>query len=840
MSQRIAQRYEIVKTIGQGGMGDVYEGRDLQTGDRVAIKLLKPDIVDSMPNLIERFTREGEALRQLNHPNIVKMLDAVEEDGMHYLIMEYVGGGSLEDLLQQEPQLPVNHVLEIALDLADALTRAHRLKIIHRDIKPANVLLAEDGTPRLTDFGVAHMGTRTRVTETGSLIGTYSYLSPEAARSEDIAGRADIWAFGVMLYEMLAGRLPFKAEVPTAVLIQILNDTPPDLAELRPDTPRPLINLINRMLMKDPAQRIPSVRQVGAELEAIIQGLDTPLIAASPLSGSLSGGSRFATPTPSAPPASATQVSPAAPPTSRKRWGLFAAGALIMVALAALGLFLLLRPDAEKTDTPAAIHVDPVQPGEYMVLVAQLEPLRDTPQRDISRFIVSDLTEVLEQGVPFSNIRIRHYPAAITSAADARQVAESYGATVIIWGRYTPDSVEVEVQIGVTSAFPNIQFDRTTLERTANVRVNLTDEQRESVATEVLGIINILDMADGNGYEVSRTVAILNEIRVTAGTIASSGVSNYIHLAIRSYLDDTPQAIDLYNAALNLDPNPLLYAYRGTAYLRVGEFDKALRDIETSRRIGPDAWAAPFYILGTYHSSIKAFDEALTDYNQVVELRPNDWFAYNYRGALYYLRHDYEQAKADYARALELGPNASFPYAVLSVIAIREGRLADVQPVLHTIMTEFSDPTFAQKLISSSFGDQVPNIWGPTFSAMGNLLLGQYDLAITDAQSALALEDQFADMYFIQGLAYCNLDDYTAAEEAYTRGIELDPGFIALYALRAEVRLYLQDTVGAFADRDVVAQSDQAGTLIPLMEVGLRGEWSCKDFFSYDYSGLEP
>ncbi|HEX3050194.1 MAG TPA: protein kinase, partial [Aggregatilineaceae bacterium] len=824
-------------------MGDVYEGRDLQTGDKVAIKLLKPDIVDSMPNLIERFTREGEALRQLNHPNIVKMLDAVEEDGMHYLIMEYVGGGSLEDLLQQEPQLPISQVLEIALDLADALTRAHRLKIIHRDIKPANVLLAEDGTPRLTDFGVAHMGSRTRVTETGSLIGTYSYLSPEAARSEEIDGRADIWSFGVMLYEMLAGRLPFKADVPTAVLIQILNDIPPDLAELRPDAPRPLINLINRMLMKDPAQRIPSVRQVGAELEAILQGLDTPLIAASPLSNSLAVGSRFATPTPAEPP-SATQVSPAAPPSARKRWGLIAAGALLLVVIAAVGLFLLLRPKDDKTDKAdqadgtAVIQVEPVQPGEYIVLVAQFEPLRDTPERDVSRFIVSDLTEVLEQDVPFSNVRIRPYPAAITSADEARKAAEANGATVMIWGRYTADLIEVEVQIGVTSAFPNIQFDRATLDRTTNVRVQLTDEQRESVATEVLGIINILDMADGNGYEVTRTVAILNEISVTTGTIASTGVSSHVHQAIRSYLDDTAQSVELYTAALALDPNALLYAYRGAAYLRIGEFDRALRDVETARRIGPDTWASPSYIMSTYHSAINAFDEAITDYNQIIDLRPDDWFAYNYRGALYYLLHDYEQAKADYARALELGPNASFPYAVLSIIAIRESRLADVEASLHTIVTEYADPSYGQKLISSTFGDQVPNVWGPTFSAMGNLLLGQYDLAVTDAQAALAVYDQFADMYFIQGLAYCNLGDYAAAEEAYTRGIDLDPDFIALYALRAEVRLYLKEIADSYTDRDVVAQSDQADTLIPLMDLGLRGEWNCTDFFSYDYSGL--
>jgi serine/threonine protein kinase len=183
--QVIAGRYEIMGTIGQGGMGDVYRGVDRTTGQPVAIKQLNPDIVEAEPGVIERFEREGEALRQLNHPNIVQMLASLEEDEMHYLVMEYVSGGSLRVLIDREGALPIRRAMEIALDVADALTRAHRLNIIHRDIKPDNVLLAEDGTPRLTDFGVARLGNRTRMTETGSVIGTFAYLSPEGCRSED-------------------------------------------------------------------------------------------------------------------------------------------------------------------------------------------------------------------------------------------------------------------------------------------------------------------------------------------------------------------------------------------------------------------------------------------------------------------------------------------------------------------------------------------------------------------------------------------------------------------------------------------------------------------------------
>ncbi len=260
--------------LGQGSMSAVYRGIDIQTGHSVAIKVLKPEIVAGNPDLVERFVREGEALRQLNHPNIVKMLAAVEKEGQHYLVMEYVKGGSLRSLLDKEGMLPLTQGVEIALDLADALTRAHRLEIIHRDLKPANVLLAEDGTPRLTDFGLAHISRQTvQLTQTGVVMGTAYYLSPEACQGQEIDSRADIWAFGVLLYEMLSGERPFKGETVAAAVMAIINQPVPDLASRRPDLPDALVDLVYRMLEKNPRQRIPSVRLVGAELETILRSL---------------------------------------------------------------------------------------------------------------------------------------------------------------------------------------------------------------------------------------------------------------------------------------------------------------------------------------------------------------------------------------------------------------------------------------------------------------------------------------------------------------------------------------------------------------------------------------
>ncbi|MBE7551573.1 MAG: protein kinase [Anaerolineales bacterium] len=264
--------------LGQGGMGAVYRGRDTHTDEIVAIKVIKSDLVASRPDLLQRFIREGEALRRLNHPNIIKLLAATENESQHYLVMEYVEGGSLRDLLQSQGHLPINRVLEIALDLADALTRAHRLNIIHRDLKPENVLLAKDGTPRIADFGIAQISDSPPLTQTGLVLGTLDYISPEACQGESLDARTDIWAFGVMLYELLTGQRPFTGETLAATLTAILTQPVPDLFQQRPDTPPALADIIHRMLEKEPQQRIATVRLVGTKLEAILKGWGTDII----------------------------------------------------------------------------------------------------------------------------------------------------------------------------------------------------------------------------------------------------------------------------------------------------------------------------------------------------------------------------------------------------------------------------------------------------------------------------------------------------------------------------------------------------------------------------------
>jgi tetratricopeptide (TPR) repeat protein len=269
------ERFTFQGLIARGGMGELYRARDNQTGQIVAVKrllphLIAPDSETLSPEAIARFQREAEVLQRLNHPNIVQIITTLEAAGQMMIVMEYLPGGSLRDRLVTGELLSLLQVVDIALELADALARAHHLHIIHRDLKPENVLLAADGTPRLSDFGIAGLGeSGSHLTQQGTTLGTFAYMSPEACRGEQLTAQTDIWSFGVMLYEMLAGRNPFEKGYVAATVTAVLHDTPPFILDIRPDTPLTLSSLLDQMLVKEPQARLSTVRQAAAALEQI-------------------------------------------------------------------------------------------------------------------------------------------------------------------------------------------------------------------------------------------------------------------------------------------------------------------------------------------------------------------------------------------------------------------------------------------------------------------------------------------------------------------------------------------------------------------------------------------
>jgi eukaryotic-like serine/threonine-protein kinase len=257
-------RYRLLAPLGEGGMARVYRARDLRLNREVAVKILHDDLTRD-PGFLSRFEREAQIVAGLAHPNVVPVYDVGGEDGAPYIVMEYIRGRTLKETLEAGGPLSAERTVAIMLPILDALGYAHRQGLIHRDVKPHNILLTTDGTPRLADFGIAHLvdGSTTR---TAAILGSAQYLSPEQSRGDEATERSDIYACGIVLYEMLAGRPPFEGSNALAVANQHLNVPPPPLVAPPGAVTLVLERAVERALAKDPEDRYADTAEMQAAL----------------------------------------------------------------------------------------------------------------------------------------------------------------------------------------------------------------------------------------------------------------------------------------------------------------------------------------------------------------------------------------------------------------------------------------------------------------------------------------------------------------------------------------------------------------------------------------------
>jgi len=255
--------YRILEKLGAGGMGVVYKAEDTTLQRTVALKFLPPELTRDA-DAKQRFLHEARAAARLDHPNICAVYEVGESDGQLFLAMACYDGMTLREKLKAGP-LPWAEAAALALQAAAGLAHAHGKGIVHRDIKPANLFLTTDGTVKILDFGLAKLAGASALTQTGTTVGTAHYMSPEQARGEAVDARSDLWSLGVVLYELMAGRPPFRGEYAQAVIYGILNEAPPPLAELAPGAPAALRGVVAKCLAKDPAARPAGVAAVAGD-----------------------------------------------------------------------------------------------------------------------------------------------------------------------------------------------------------------------------------------------------------------------------------------------------------------------------------------------------------------------------------------------------------------------------------------------------------------------------------------------------------------------------------------------------------------------------------------------
>lgn len=894
----IGERYRVEGVIGQGGMGTVYHGVDVQTQTPVAIKQLRPELVEINSDVVQRFAHEAEALRKLNHPNIIKVLATINESGHHYIVMEYISGGSLEAVLGDTPLMPVDRVLNIALDLSDALTRAHRLKIIHRDIKPANVLLREDGSPILTDFGIARMSTATRVTETGIIMGTMPYLSPESLYGEAIDESIDLWALGVMLYEMLAGVRPFGGETVGALVNNILTRPVADFYTYRSDIPWTLMGLVYWMLEKPLQDRPSSVRLIGAMLENIMSGDVIPAqldkkIQASPdyrpnreeairavidyaTMAIRPDGAKVLTPTPTEvaailskeaePPASPTVILDAPrrpffhrrlywrlrgrtetpdpkPRSSTLKQGRYWLAGAFALALAGLVVFVFAYSPPPTTLPPATASGFPtpvVSPSEHVALVAQFKHLGGA-ERNVQRFIVENLQRNFESS-PYSDMRIRMYDKIIDDAETARQIGEAMGVEVVIWGDYDAEGVTAEVQLGSTAKFPLMILERADLEKLVNVRVTMTNERRETLAYNIVAVINLLSSATGDSFSLARNLLIVSGLNDVPATIPDNDMAAHYHRYIRFYFEDPAASVEEMTKAIRLDANdPMPYAIRALGYQHLGDQANAQVDIRTAERLGGRDWIPALMLRITDTLFINPnYPAAIGHLDRFIAQRPEHWWAISLRGMAHYMLGDYVAAETDMQASIAMSPEASYPYSFVIAIQLRRGDLVGAQNLLRQVLENFPDPTFTANILLVTLSPtSADNFFVTLNAAFGHVILQRWQDVLNDTQASAEAALPMVDIYFLRGFAYCNLDQHEAAEAAYTRALEIDDSFSLLYLMRADIRQKRQDLIGAATDLTTAMSRPELQWLQPTFTLDKLGDIDCKSFLETDFVSLK-
>lgn len=263
--QKISERYEVIRSIGEGGMANVYLGYDTILDRNVAIKILRGDLSND-EKFVRRFQREALSASSLAHPNIVEMYDVGEDDGLYYIVMEYIEGKTLKQLLKKRGSLTLSEVIDIMLQLTDGMAHAHDSYIIHRDLKPQNVMIRDDGQIKITDFGIAMALNSTQLTQTNSVMGSVHYLPPEQASGKGCTIKSDIYSMGIIFYELLSGSLPFRGDNAVEIALKHMRDPLPSLMEDNSAIPQSIENIIMKATAKNPKNRYEDARSMHEDL----------------------------------------------------------------------------------------------------------------------------------------------------------------------------------------------------------------------------------------------------------------------------------------------------------------------------------------------------------------------------------------------------------------------------------------------------------------------------------------------------------------------------------------------------------------------------------------------
>ncbi|MGD8538954.1 MAG: protein kinase [Candidatus Aminicenantes bacterium] len=608
-----AGRYQIIEELGKGGMGWVYRAMDKKLSEEVALKLIKPEIA-SDKKTVQRFSNELKIARKIAHKNVGKMYDLNEEDGTHYITMEYVPGQDLKGLIRQSKQLTVGTAISITQQICDGLSEAHSLGVVHRDLKPSNIMIDKNGNARIMDFGIARSVEGKGLTGAGIMIGTPEYMAPEQVEGKEVDARTDIYSLGIILYEMLTGRVPFEGDTALSVAVKHKTEMPKAPTEYNERIPEDLNRLILRCLEKDKEKRYQSVDELSPELADIEKGVPT-----------------------------AERVMPERTPlTSREITVKFSLkrlllpGAVVIAVIIVALLIWKVLPRKGRGPLPAG---KPSLAVMYFENNTGEEGL-DHWRKALSDLLISDLTQskyikVLSSDKLFSILRkLDLLEARSYGTEDLQEVAFEGKASHLLQGVLTKAGDNFRINITIQEASTGELIGSETAEGRGQESFHLmVDELTPKIKTN-------FELNDED---------IAGDIDKDIGKIMTKSPEAYkYYVEGRKY--HKPGSYDLelefMEKAVDIDPE-FAMAYRAMAAVHRNwrDYPEARKYLDKALEFSDRLPVRDQYLIeGDSHSIDNNFEKAVEAYSKLLELYPDDYTGLNNMGVLYAARDDWDNA----------------------------------------------------------------------------------------------------------------------------------------------------------------------------------------------------
>jgi serine/threonine-protein kinase len=675
MVGRVISHYRILEKIGEGGMGVVYKAEDLKLRRTVALKFLRDRSLSEDER--KRFLREAQAAASLQHPNICTIYEVDEADDQVFFAMAFVEGRTLAEVLAQG-RLELDEAVDIAIQLSDGLAAAHTRGVVHRDIKAGNIMITEEARAVILDFGLAQMGGESRITKTGATVGTAAYMSPEQAQGDEMDQRTDVWSLGVLLYEMVAGYLPFRGEYELAVMYNIVNEAPRPVRQARPESPPEIERIVVKALQKKPAERYQTAKQFGSDLRSLKIRIS------------------------SADPGTRSRATILAPHIRSRRFAkrpLLATLALAAAALIGLFGWMQLRQGPRSS-------IFSVIPANKHLAVLPFENIGQDPASQafcdgVVETLAGKLTELqqFEGGlmvVPASEVRAE----GVTSASRA---ASLFGVNLAITGSLQPQGGRLRLTANLVDANSLRQLRSTTIDFSPDdldslqdglVRrvVELLEIEMNVRASEALsaggtreprayqyylsgkGYLQRFDQAGNVDAAIEmfqKAIAEDPDYAPAFAELSEAYWQKFNDTALQEWADKTVEAAE--EAVRKNGRLAIARVSLGEAYRRTGRLAEAIVELQAALAQDPLNSEARSGLARVYLDQGR-LAEAEALHKKAVELQPRQWAAYSALGVFYSRIGRSADAIASFENAIELTPDNAMNYRNLAGVLIREGQ----------------------------------------------------------------------------------------------------------------------------------------------------------------------